>query len=239
MKWTSQQEAIAHSMRNDGATLAEIGKVLGRAADTVGTFFQRHRDGHSSKENSEGVEIIRHAVMPLKTPAEVFLDRDRRYREREQMSLGDQLMGVPEPSRSALARTIGAALILAVASVLVQPAHAGQRGPLVTANSFVEGFGAGLGHMLDSIGKRPRAWCGWEMRQLVESDPGPAFNLARNWAHYGQATTPHVGAIVVWPYHVGKIVGGSPGNWIITSGNDGHAVRTRPLSIAGAIAFRE
>jgi hypothetical protein len=37
------------------------------------------------------------------------------------------------------------------------------------------------------IGGRPSAWCGWEMRQLVSGDPGPAFNLARNWAHWGQA----------------------------------------------------
>src|SRR5580704_16140068 len=38
-----------------------------------------------------------------------------------------------------------------------------------------------------NVGGRPSAWCGWEMRQLVSGDPGPAFNLARNWAHWGQA----------------------------------------------------
>jgi hypothetical protein len=27
---------------------------------------------------------------------------------------------------------------------------------------------------------RPAAWCGWEMRRLVGSDPGPSYNLARN-----------------------------------------------------------
>jgi hypothetical protein len=42
----------------------------------------------------------------------------------------------------------------------------------------------------------------------------------------------------VWPHHVGKIVGRAGGQWIVQSGNDGHAVRTRPRSIAGAIAFR-
>jgi hypothetical protein len=31
---------------------------------------------------------------------------------------------------------------------------------------------------------RPVAWCGWEMRRLVGADPGPSFNLARNWAHW-------------------------------------------------------
>lgn len=89
-----------------------------------------------------------------------------------------------------------------------------------------------------SLGARPSAWCGWEMRQLVSGDPGPQFNLARNWARWGRAGGPGVGAVVVWPHHVGKIVGREDGQWIIKSGNDGHALRTRPRSIAGAIAIR-
>jgi hypothetical protein len=88
------------------------------------------------------------------------------------------------------------------------------------------------------IGGRPAAWCGWEMRQLVSGDPGPAFNLARNWAHWGQSGPAGVGAVVVWSHHVGKIVGQEDGKWIVESGNDGNRVRTRPLSIAGAIAIR-
>ena len=87
---------------------------------------------------------------------------------------------------------------------------------------------------------RPYAWCGWFMRSQVGSDPGPNYNLARSWAHYGSnAGGPTVGAIVVWPHHVGKIVGQENGQWIVQSGNDGHAVRTRPRSLAGAIAFRQ
>lgn len=86
---------------------------------------------------------------------------------------------------------------------------------------------------------RPFAWCGWYARHnLVGVDPGPDYNLARNWARWGRAVLPTVGAIVVWSHHVGKIVGGSPGHWVIQSGNDGHAVRSRERSIAGAIAFR-
>src|SRR5689334_10621544 len=55
---------------------------------------------------------------------------------------------------------------------------------------------------------RPAAWCGWYARhRLVSHDPGPAFNLARNWARWGKATVAHIGALVVWPHHVGKIVG--------------------------------
>ena len=90
-----------------------------------------------------------------------------------------------------------------------------------------------------SYAGRPAAWCGWYMRTQVGADPGPQYNLARAWAHYGSnAGGPSVGAIVVWPHHVGKIVGQENGHWIVQSGNDGHAVRTRPRSLAGAIAFR-
>jgi hypothetical protein len=87
---------------------------------------------------------------------------------------------------------------------------------------------------------RPRAWCGWYMRSQVGSDPGPSYNLARSWAHYGSKVVgPTIGAIVVWRHHVGKIVGHENGQWIVESGNDGHAVRTRPRSLTGAIAFRQ
>jgi hypothetical protein len=87
-------------------------------------------------------------------------------------------------------------------------------------------------------GARPAAWCGWEMRHLVGGDPGPQYNLARNWAHWGHGGAAGVGAVVVWSHHVGKIVGRENGQWVIQSGNDGHRMRTRPRSIAGAIAIR-
>ena len=89
---------------------------------------------------------------------------------------------------------------------------------------------------------RPWAWCGWWMRQNNPhgSDPGPAYNLARNWAHWGQrAFAAAVGVVVVWPHHVGKIVGeGCESGYLVESGNDGHAVRTRCRPIGGAIALR-
>ena len=87
-------------------------------------------------------------------------------------------------------------------------------------------------------GGRPRAWCGWQMRQLVGSDPGPEYNLARNWAHWGHAGPVGVGAVVVWAHHVGKIVGYENGQWLVQSGNDGNRMRTRALPIANAIAIR-
>ncbi len=86
---------------------------------------------------------------------------------------------------------------------------------------------------------KPRAWCGWWLaRQKGIRDA--RLNLARNWAHlYGSPSRPQPGAVVVWRHHVGELVSHVSGNvWIVRSGNDGNAVRERPRSIAGAIAFR-
>lgn len=89
-----------------------------------------------------------------------------------------------------------------------------------------------------SAGPRPGAWCGWFMRTIFGG--GPEYNLARNWAKRGRsAGGPAVGAVVVWPHHVGVIVGqASNGQWLVHSGNDSNRVRTRARSVAGAIAFR-
>lgn len=87
------------------------------------------------------------------------------------------------------------------------------------------------------IGPRPAKWCGWWMR--TQKGGGPEYNLARNWANRGQHTQPRIGAVVVWPHHVGMITGRAPnGQWIVKSGNDSGRVRERPRSVAGAIAFR-
>jgi hypothetical protein len=88
---------------------------------------------------------------------------------------------------------------------------------------------------------RPSAWCGWEMRRLVGEDPGPAFNLARAWARWGHpAPGPAPGVIGVMPHHVFKVIDVlGPGRVLAISGNDGHAVRTRPRSTKGVIAWRQ
>lgn len=90
------------------------------------------------------------------------------------------------------------------------------------------------------LGGRPAAWCGWEMRQLVGSDPGPQYNLARNWEHWGHpAGGPAPGVVGVMPHHVFKVISVvGPGQVLAISGNDGHAVRTRVRSTAGVIAWR-
>lgn len=80
-------------------------------------------------------------------------------------------------------------------------------------------------------------WCGcWLRHHLGINDRD--YNRAIEWEHYGHASSPHVGAVVVWPHHVGIITGGHPGDWIITSGNDGHAVRSRRRSLARVVAVR-
>ena len=85
-----------------------------------------------------------------------------------------------------------------------------------------------------AVGGRPRAWCGWWMRTQLGG--GPQYNLAANWRRYGRSSGPQVGAVVVWPHHVGIITGRSAnGRWIVKSGNDGNAVRERPMSVAGAV----
>jgi hypothetical protein len=97
---------------------------------------------------------------------------------------------------------------------------------------------ANTGTTTAHLGGRPSRWCGWEMRQLVGSDPGTEYNLARNWTKWGSSGPAGVGAVVVWPHHVGKIVGQENGQWLIQSGNDGRALRTRARSLAGVIAIR-
>jgi hypothetical protein len=86
---------------------------------------------------------------------------------------------------------------------------------------------------------RARAWCGTYLsKYLGQSDRRLA--LAREWARTGMnAGGPGIGVVVVWPHHVGIITGqASNGEWIVHSGNDGGAIRTRPRSVARAIAFR-
>jgi len=130
-------------------------------------------------------------------------------------------------------------LVLALGIILATtPAYARHHHHhhIVRAHNFAVGLGYGLLRVLHDA--RPHAWCGWWMRQTL-GVRDKAFNLASNWAHYGVASSPGVGVVVVWRHHVGRIVGGSSGHWVVESGNDGHAVRRRERSIVGAIAFRQ
>jgi len=87
---------------------------------------------------------------------------------------------------------------------------------------------------------RPAQWCGWFMRQMFHV-ADREYNRAAKWAEWGHwSPGPRVGAVVVWRHHVGIIKGGPDdhGQWLVNSGNDGHMVRTRFMSLAHAIAFR-
>jgi hypothetical protein len=83
-------------------------------------------------------------------------------------------------------------------------------------------------------------WCGFYMMQLKHKSDR---RLARaiEWAREGIAASgPAAGVVVDWPHHVGKIRGGpnKRGGWLVHSGNDSNAVRTRWRSLRGVIAFR-
>jgi len=86
-------------------------------------------------------------------------------------------------------------------------------------------------------GPRPGKWCGWYMRRIFGGNS--SYNVARNWANRGTRTGPRVGAVVVWPHHVGVIVGKAKRGWLIKSGNTaGGRVAVQNRRINNAIAFR-
>lgn len=90
---------------------------------------------------------------------------------------------------------------------------------------------AGRGHGLP--------WCGIWMQQHT-GIRAPGLALARNWARVGNpASGPAPGIIGVLPHHVFQVVEVlARGMVLAISGNDGNAVRTRPRSTNGVIAWR-
>lgn len=133
-----------------------------------------------------------------------------------------------------------ALLILMAAEYIVRGAEAAPAHRHHHHAGFVAVLGGGLAYMV-GLDARPARWCGWEMRRLVGHDPGPAYNLARNWAHWGHAASgPAPGVIGVMPHHVFRVVAVlGHGRVLAISGNDGHAVRTRVRSTARVIAWRQ
>ena len=93
-----------------------------------------------------------------------------------------------------------------------------------------------------SSGPRPSRWCGWYLQQktgVTSRGTGLNLNQAIAWARVGRPSEPAPGAVVVWRHHVGLLVSKlDRGLWVVHSGNDGNAVRTRARSISGAVAFR-
>ena len=103
---------------------------------------------------------------------------------------------------------------------------------------YKEGF---YGSNVAAARARGMPWCGAEMADElgIHGQQGRELWLARNWAHVGTPTSAHIGAVVVWPHHVGRIVGQESGQWIVRSGNEGGRVRSQTRSLAGAIAIRD
>ena len=77
-------------------------------------------------------------------------------------------------------------------------------------------------------GRRPRKWCGLYMRK-VKGVKDPSFNRAIRWASYGSPSVIKIGAVIVWPHHVGYIVGYDKRGWIVRSGNWSNRVADVPL----------
>lgn len=83
-------------------------------------------------------------------------------------------------------------------------------------------------------------WCGiWMEGHTGIHGPG---NLARaiEWRNVGQAASgPGPGIIGVLPHHVFQVISVLGNGMVLAiSGNDGNAVRTRPRSTAGVVAWR-
>jgi hypothetical protein len=84
----------------------------------------------------------------------------------------------------------------------------------------------------------PSRWCGCYLAHYFGIPQRRDLWRARNWAKVGRATRARIGAIVVWPNHVGVIVGRTAKGWVVKSGNDGNRVRARVRTVHNAIAFR-
>lgn len=115
-----------------------------------------------------------------------------------------------------------------------------------TANAAIHHHSHGI-HHAHSTGRtnysdgRPSAWCGWFLRKQVPRDPGPEYNLARQWLNYGtKASGPLPGVIAVWPHHVAMIMGydAQRHQWITHEGNWRHREHLGPRSLTGVIGYR-
>lgn len=83
-------------------------------------------------------------------------------------------------------------------------------------------------------------WCGFAMSAFAREAGLPAIRSGRaiDWRKYGRASGARVGAIAVFPHHVG-VVTGVVGNKVqIVSGNHGGRVGLGLYSLSRVVAFR-
>lgn len=145
-------------------------------------------------------------------------------------------------------RLLLAVLALAGALLHVVPAQAqtDDRYPVAKGQAAPQSlFGGKLADRAGRyIGTNPtgwmRVWCGRFLRMIVPSDPGPAFDAARNWKNYGRpASGPVAGAIGVMPHHVGIVLGRcADGSVLMRSGNHNRKVDDGCYAQRRFIAFR-
>jgi uncharacterized protein (TIGR02594 family) len=121
--------------------------------------------------------------------------------------------------------------------------------------------GAGVGARLQGAGKQlfdvvaaaeryrgtnptgwSHQWCAAFANLVLERTGyrGSGSAAARSFAHYGSpAPGPVPGAIIVFPHHVGFVIGtAGPGRVRVVSGNHGHRVGDGIYSTRGVIAYR-
>jgi hypothetical protein len=101
-----------------------------------------------------------------------------------------------------------------------------------------------LDRAMRDVGRNPTGWshrwCGRQMAMWVGQGP----NLAREWAHYGKATTARPGAIGVMNGHVGVVKEVKGTRVILVSGNHAGKSGSRKVGVGSYplsrfIAFRE
>jgi uncharacterized protein (TIGR02594 family) len=89
---------------------------------------------------------------------------------------------------------------------------------------------------------RARQWCAAFANLVLErtGHHGSGSAVARSFARYGSpAPGPVPGAIIVFPHHVGFVIGvEGPGRVRVVSGNHGHRVGEGVYSTRGVIAYR-
>jgi hypothetical protein len=101
-----------------------------------------------------------------------------------------------------------------------------------------------LHRAMRDVGRNPTGWshkwCGKQMAMWAGGGP----NLARDWAHYGKATTAKPGAIGVMNGHVGVVKEVQGNRVILVSGNHAGKSGNRKVGVGSYpmsrfIAFRE
>jgi hypothetical protein len=209
--------------------------ITAMTAAAQAAHFQHHVPSYGFRRVAQARHIpaYRHDAVAARTPWHDTFDRD--FADRRQASEQDSPRGRYAHRRGAFQHAY------ASYEPETERGHGVSREPSERRYAFRQDSGERHASFdMPHLGARPGAWCGWYARSLVGTDPGPAYNLARNWANWGHAASPGPGVMVVWPHHVGMITGRSEdGQWIVKSGNDGGGmVRERPRSVAGAIAFR-